>query len=288
MDNLRGSVLMILAMAAFALEDTFIKLLAAHIPVGQILLMLGFGGSFVYATIILLQRKPLFTRDALSAPVLLRGLGEMIAAFGYLTAITLIPLSTASAILQATSLAVTLGAALFMGENVGWRRWSAIFVGFIGVLMIIRPGLDGFEPASIFAVIGVVGLALRDLSTRMTPSTVSSMQLSGYAFATLIPTGLVMLIMSGETLELRSANITYMILALLFSVSGYYAIVAAMRVGDVSSVTPFRYTRLIFALIIGITIFGERPDQWTIIGAAIIICSGFYILLRENRIRQPG
>lgn len=290
MENLRGSILMVLAMAGFALEDMFIKRLAEALPVGQIVIFLGFGGALIFGAITMSQGRRLWSRDLLSRPVLLRNFGEIVGTLGFVTAIALTPLSSASAILQATPLAVTLGAALFLGEAVGWRRWSAILVGFMGVLMVIRPGLEGFEPASLFAVQGVVGLAIRDLATRAVPRSISSMQLSTYAFATLVPTGLILLAFSGTPAVPSGLNWRDLVLALLCGVAAYYAIVAAMRLGDVAVITPFRYSRLIFALIIGVTLFDERPDVWTLSGAAIIIASGIYTFWRERRLarRSPA
>ena len=286
MENLRGSALMVLAMAGFALEDMFIKRLAADLPIGQILMLLGLGGAVIFGLAALSRGHRLFSRDLLAGPVLLRNLGELIGTVGFVTAIALTPLASASAILQATPLAVTLGAALFLGEQVGWRRWSAILVGFAGVLMVIRPGLAGFEPASLFAVQAVFGLALRDLATRAVPRTVTSMQLSSYGFATIVPAGAVLLWVSGGAATPDAANWRDIAFALLLGVAAYYAIVAAMRVGEVSFVTPFRYTRLIFALIIAVVMFGERPDALTLTGAAIIIGSGLYTLLRERRLKR--
>lgn len=286
MDNLRGSALMVLAMAGFALEDTFIKFLAVDLVVGQILVMMGVAGAFIFGTFSLLRGDGLFSRDLIRTSVLMRNIGEIVAAFGYITALALAPLSTVAAILQATPLCVTLGAALFMGEAVGWRRWAAIFVGFIGVLMIIRPGMDGFQPASLFAVIGVMGLAVRDLSTRVIPSSVSSMQLSGYAFAAIVPLGLVMLAVKGGATTPDLDSWMYLAGATFFGTLGYYAIVAAMRMGDVSAITPFRYSRLVFSLIIGISVFNERPDLLTYLGAALIIGSGMYSILRERRLAR--
>ena len=286
MENLRGSALMVLAMAGFALEDMFIKRLSADMPVGQILVLLGAGGAVIFGLAALSRGHRLFSRDLLAGPVLLRNLGELIGTIGFVTAIALTPLASASAILQATPLAVTLGAALFLGEQVGWRRWSAILVGFAGVLMVIRPGLSGFEPASLFAVQAVFGLALRDLATRAVPRTVTSMQLSSYGFATVVPAGAVLLWLSGGPVAPDAANWRDMAFALFLGVAAYYAIVATMRVGEVSFVTPFRYTRLIFALVIAVLMFGERPDALTLTGAAIIIASGLYTLLRERRLKR--
>lgn len=286
MENLRGSALMVLAMAGFALEDMFVKRLSYDLPVGQILVFLGAGGAVMFGAISVGRGHRLFSRDLITTPVMLRNLGELIGTLGFVTAIALTPLASASAILQATPLAVTLGAALFLGEDVGWRRWSAILVGFVGVLMVIRPGFAGFEPASLFAVQAVFGLALRDLATRAVPRTVTSMQLSCYGFATIVPAGLIMVWISGGAVNPDATQWRDIGLALILGVAGYYAIVAAMRVGEVSFVTPFRYSRLIFALIIAVTLFDERPDALTLIGASIIISSGLYTLLRERRLRR--
>ncbi len=283
MDNLRGSMLMVLAMAGFALEDMFIKRLAAAMPVGQIIALVGLGGAVIFAAICTAQRRRLWSRDLLARPVILRNLGEMAGTLCFVSAIALTPLSQASAIIQAMPLAVTLGAALFLGAPVGWRRWTAILAGFAGVLMVVRPGLAGFAPASLFAVAAVIALATRDLATRAVPPTISSMQLSAYAFATLVPTGAVLLAVSGGPVAVDAGGARDLSLALLCAVAAYYAIVAAMRVGEVAVVTPFRYTRLVFALIIGVAVFGERPDPWTLIGAAVIVASGVYTILREAR-----
>ena len=283
MENLRGSVLMVLAMAGFALEDMFIKRLAEAMPVGQIIALVGSGGAVIFAAICVGQGRRLWSRDLLARPVILRNLGEMAGTLCFVTAIALTPLSQASAIIQAMPLAVTLGAALFLGAPVGWRRWSAILVGFAGVLMVVRPGFAGFAPASLFAVGAVVALATRDLATRAVPPAISSMQLSAYAFATLVPTGAILLALSGGPVAVGTGALRDLALALTCAVSAYYAIVAAMRVGEVAVVTPFRYTRLVFALIIGVAVFGERPDVWTLTGAAVIVASGLYTIMREAR-----
>ena len=286
MDNIRGATIMVLAMLGFAIEDMFIKMLSGVVPVGQILILLGVGGSLIFAVIVRLQGRALLERDMLSGPVLLRAAGEIIGTVGFINAIVFTTLSSASAILQATPLVVTLGAALFLSEPVGWRRWSAILIGFFGVLMIVRPGLDGFTPLSLFAVVGVLGLALRDLATRKTTKSLSTMQLSFLGFLAIIPAGVALISFGPDTLTpMTPRSMGIMALALAIGVVAYYGIVAAMRVGEISFVTPFRYTRLIFALILGVSIFGDRPDMWTLIGAAIIVASGIYTVWRERRIK---
>jgi len=283
MDNLKGAALMVAAMAFFAIEDMYVKKLAGVISVGMLLTLLGIGGGTVFAVIAKAQGRRLLTRELLSRPVMLRNVGEMVGTLGFVFALALTPISSASAILQANPLAVTVLAALFLGAPVGWRRWSAILVGFLGVLLILRPGLDGFQPASLFAVQGVIGLAVRDVATRACPPTVSSMQLSSYGFFAIVPVGLTLLAFHEPSALPQGGGWLLMGAALLAGVLGYYMIVAAMRIGDVAVVTPFRYTRLIFALITGYFVFGERPDMITLVGAGIVVASGIYTLWREAR-----
>ena len=289
MENLRGALLMVLAMLGFALEDTFIKLMADAVPVGQIILMIGFGGSLVFAGVVLAKGESLLSRDMMTIPILLRALGEIFGTICFISAIVLTPLSSASAILQATPLVVTLGAALFLGEKVGWRRWSAIFVGLCGVTLIIRPGLESFEVLSLLALGAVICLGVRDLATRRVPKTISTMQLSFLGFAAVVPAGALMLIATQTPFKpVEGAALFYFIAALSIGLFAYYAIVAAMRVGEVSFVTPFRYTRLLFASVIGISIFDESPDVQTLLGATVIVASGIYTVWRERKLSMSA
>ncbi|MDD9723075.1 DMT family transporter [Sulfitobacter sp. PR48] len=285
MDNFRGAALMVLSMLGFAFEDMFIKLLADALSVGQILVMLGLGGALVFGGVVVAQgRKPL-SRDMLNLPIALRALGEIIGTMCFVSAIVLTPISSASAILQATPLVVTLGAALFLGEAVGWRRWSAIIAGLLGVLLIIRPGMESFQMLSLLAVGAVFALAMRDLATRRTPAVFSTMQLSFLGFAVVVPAGLILMAAQGDAFVLpRGIEWVYFLSGMSVGILAYYAIVAAMRVGQVSFVTPFRYARLLFALVIGVTVFGESPDALTLTGAAVIVLSGIYTVWRERRI----
>lgn len=286
MENLRGAGLMVLSMLLFAIEDMLIKLMAVELPIGQIVGMLGIGSAVLIGPILLMQGQALFDRSMLTIPIALRALGELIGTLGFVTAIALTPLSSASAILQATPLFVTLGAALFLQEAVGWRRWTAIFVGFIGVLLIIRPGMEGFNWYSLFALQGVIGLGIRDLATRRVPPETSSLQLSFLAFLVLVPTAAIMMSLNGTSfVALSTLNWVYFVIAIVIGIAAYYAIVSAMRIGEISFVTPFRYSRIIFALIVGVFIFGERPDALTLIGAAVVVGSGLYTLWRERNVR---
>lgn len=282
-NNLRGSFLMIAAMAGFAVEDMFLKSAARQVPVGQILMIFGGAGMIGFAVLAKSQGARLLNPAILSAPILTRAGFEVMGRLFYTLAIALTPLSSASAILQATPLVVVAGAALFFGETVGWRRWSAIVVGFIGVLIILRPGLEGFTPLSVLAVLGTLGFAGRDLATRAAPKNLSNLTLGVYGFAMMVPTGAALLAWTGGAVIPDAAASLALGAATLFGVAGYYALTAAMRVGEMSIVTPFRYTRLLFALILGTLVFAERPDAATLFGSAIIVSSGIYTLLRGRR-----
>ena len=288
MENLRAIALMVLSMAGFAIEDMLIKIIALEMPTGQFLILIGAGGALIFTAMSRRQGQAVLSADFLRPSIIIRNLGEVIGTLGFVTALVLTPLSSASAILQATPLAVTLGAALFLGEAVGWRRWSAILIGFCGVIAVIRPGLDGFEPASLFAVLGVIGLATRDVATRAAPARISSAVLSAHGFAMLVPAGALLLCISGGATAPSALGYGLLLAALAIGVSAYYALTLAMRLGDVAVVTPFRYVRLVFALAIGVTVFNEQPDAWTLIGAAIIILSGLYTFFRERQLGQKS
>ncbi|MCC5961068.1 MAG: DMT family transporter [Rhodobacteraceae bacterium] len=284
-DNLRGAVLMSLAMAGFALEDMFIKLLADALPVGQILLILGAGGAIAFGAVARSKGQQLLSPALLTPALLLRNAAELVGTVGFVLSFVLASLATASAILQAAPLFVTLGAVLFLGEKVGWRRWTAIAVGFLGVMLIVRPGMTGFEPASLFAVVGVIGLAGRDLATRVIPAAVSSYQISSWAFAMMVPAGFfLMFVMEGAAVMPTLMQLLSLTAALGIGVLAYYALVAAMRVGELSFITPFRYTRMLFALIVAVLVFGERPDGLTLIGATVIVAAGMFTLWRETKV----
>ena len=286
MTNLRAIILMVASMAGFAIEDMFIKFVAIEVPTGQILLLLGLCGSLVFAMAVRYQGQRVLSRDFFHPMILLRNGGEMIGTMGFITALALTPLTNATAIFQATPLAITLGAALFLGETVGWRRWSAIAVGFLGVLIIIRPGLEGFAIASLWSVLAVLGLSVRDVATRKLPNEISTMQVSTWAFMAVALLGAMMLAYTGGARALTTLQTVQMAGALGFGIVAYWAVTLAMRIGEISAIAPFRYSRLIFAMVFAIVIFDERPDTWTLLGAGLIIGSGLYSFAREHALRQ--
>ena len=274
---------MVLAMAAFSIEDMLIKAAANIVPVGLILALFGLGGMMIFILLTWKKDEVVIHPAILSRPILVRAACEVIGRLTFVLAITLTALSSASAILQATPLIAIIGAAFFFGEEVGLKRWIAVLIGFIGVLMIIRPGLEGFESASLFAVIATLGFAGRDLATRGAPKVLSNMQLGVYGFFVLIPTGIAMMLYSGEPMQIDFLSSMQITGAIIFGVIAYNALTIAMRTGDVSVVSPFRYTRLLFALGLGVFVFGENPDLITLLGSLLIVVSGAYTLIQSRK-----
>ena len=218
-----------------------------------------------------------------------RALCEGFAALGFVTALALVPISLVTTIIQASPLLVTLGAAVFFKAPVGPRRWIAILIGLIGVLIVLRPFGDSFEAPALFAVGGVIAMSARDLATRQVKQNISTLQLSVVGFLAAVPAGFLGLVLSGDAPLLPSWHvITLTIAAIAIGVPSLYCIIAAMRIGDIAFVTPFRYSRIIFGLLAGLLIFGETLDAYTLLGAAIIVISGTYTLLREARLRRTS
>ncbi|TNJ44019.1 DMT family transporter [Phaeobacter sp. B1627] len=287
MDNVKGIVLLLLAMVGFTIEDLFIKQLSGTIPVGQILILIGFGAGFVFLAVLWLQGHSVFVPAAWRPLPVLRALAEGGAAMSFATALALVDISVVAAVFQATPLAITMGAALFLGEQVGWRRWTAIFVGFVGVLMIIRPGLSGFEPNALLVLISVLCVAVRDLITRRMNASIPSSLVSVQAYWAVVVAGGVLLVIS-PTGVVAPTGFEWAMLACgaVFGVIAYYGIVTATRVADAAAITPFRYARLVFAMVGGAIVFAERPDQMTLAGSALIIATGLYTFVRERRLAQ--
>lgn len=285
-DNLRGMLLMTLAMAAFASADAAIKLLSQTHAQAQIIWITGVTGALIFAGLAIVSGERPVTRDALAPTALARVAAEGIGTIGIVMALSLSPLPVVVAIMQSVPLLVTIGASVFLGEAVGLRRWTAILVGLGGVLLILRPGTQGFAPEALFAVLGAVMLAARDLFTRVVPKTASNLQLGCWGFAGLVPAGLFL----GTVTETAPGGASLPAIGMFSAVTvltvlAIWAITAAMRSGDVAVVAPFRYTRLLFGLTIAILFFGERPDLPTWIGAGIVAASGLYTFYREARLR---
>ncbi|MBE2277818.1 MAG: DMT family transporter [Rhodobacteraceae bacterium] len=283
-DNARGIMLMNIAMATFTLNDTAMKAAMATVPLYQAIALRGVLTTLALVLIALRLGVP-----ALRVPrgdakyVTLRTLAEVGATLTFLAALVHMQLANLSAIMQALPLAVTLAAALFLREPLGWRRMLAIGIGFAGVLIIIRPGAEGFDRWSLLGVASVGLVVLRDLSTRKMSRVVSSATVAVLASGSVAALGLAGLAVEGWQ-PLSPAAAAQIAFAAICLVAGYLSSVATMRVGDIGVVAPFRYTALLWAILLGWLAFGQLPDRWTLTGAALVVGSGIFTLLRERRL----
>jgi len=195
------------------------------------------------------------------------------------------PLANATAILQSMPLAITLGGAIFLKEPVGWRRYMAVFIGFAGVMIIVRPGTDGFNTYSFFALSAVALLVLRDLTTRKISAQVNASLVSFLSSAAIMVTTGLLLPFTDWT-PLTVTNTSLLLCASFFVIFGYVLSVSAMRTGEIGFVSPFRYTILLWSIVLGIFVFGDIPDRWTILGSTVVVVMGIYTFYREQKLNS--
>ena len=283
-ENIVGSFLMILSMAAFAGEDSVIKMLSNELPVSQIIFVIGIGGAIVFATIGLLLKRKILVPEINSLPMHARIVTEIFGRIFYSLALSLTSLSSTTMILQATPLVVVIGASVFFNEKVGVIRWLAIGLGFVGVLMIISPEEAEFSLLSLLAILGMLGFAFRDLASRAASPKLNIYTLGCHGFLSLAFAGLILSLILRQPF-LLIGNDTWLFLAagVSLGVVGYGSLISAMRIGEVSAITPFRYTRLIFGLSIGYFIFNEHVSITAAIGCVLIVLSSFTVLYRGRK-----
>lgn len=280
--NLRGALFMSLSMAGFTFNDTIIKFLSSGINMGQIIFM---RGAIATVIIFMIARhrgalRPL--KLLVSRWVLLRVIGELGGTVTFIIALSHIPIATASAILQALPLSVTMAAALFLAEPVGWRRWMAILVGFMGVMIIVRPGSEAFSPFALLVVGTVMFATMRDIATRRIDTAIPSLFLSTVTAGAVAIGGLCITMPMGGFTAVDSGQFGLVAMAACLTLVGYQFIIMSMREGEISFVAPFRYTSFIWSVLLGYLVFGDVPDNFMIIGGTIVVGSGLYTLYREQ------
>ena len=281
-DNLLGAALMTCCVLAYVLNDAVMKLLFADIDFFQAIFLRGLV-SLPPILVLALMTKTLLQKYSAKNQrlMIIRILAEIGTTVTFLTALKHMPLANVTAILQSLPLAITMAAAIFLSEPVGWRRWSAICVGFTGVLIIIRPGLAGFNSYSLLALAAVILLTVREISTRQLDNKVPTVTVA--LSTTLGITAFAALMLIGtEWAEINFVSWSLIIAAAAAVTVATLLSVVAMRTGDIGFVSPFRYTSLIGAIGLGILLFGDWPDGITLLGAAIIAFAGIYSLYREQ------
>jgi drug/metabolite transporter (DMT)-like permease len=288
-ENVRAAGFMVLACMGFSINDAFMKTLAGEVPLFQAIFL-----RSLFATTLIgilawqgggLAYRP---RRRDRRLIQLRSLGEIGGTVCFLLALFNMPLAGATAILQSLPLAVTLAAAVFFAEPVGWRRYLAIAVGFLGVLVIIRPGSEHFNAHALWAVAAIAFIVTRDLSTRrMSPGTPALEVVFLTSAALTLAAGAAVLATDWQPLDLR--HLVVFLVAAACLLVGYMAAFVAMRAGEIGFVQPFRYTLLLWAMLLGILMFGEWPDAWMLTGSAIVVATGLFTFYREQRLgrRRP-
>ena len=284
--NLIGALLMMASMACFTINDALLKATDNALPLFQLLFLRGVLATALIG-VLAYNRGALHLRLEKQDRWLIAGrsAAEIGAAYFFVTALLNMPLANVTAILQVLPLTVTLGSAFFFNEPVGWRRFLAIAIGFVGMLLIVRPGTEGFSLWSLYALLAVLCVTARDLFTRrMSPAAPSLLVTLAASVAVMLASGL-----ASTTTDWAPVTPDLWLLLVssaLFIVGGYFFSVRVMRVGDIAFIAPFRYTGLIWALVLGFFAFNEWPEPTTLFGAAIIVATGLFTLYREHRVAQ--
>ncbi len=284
-DNARGVAIMCGAMAAFVLNDTAVKAATATVPLFEVIAL---RGVLSVAGLMLIGWRArslqwrLSRRDAWL--VILRMAAEVAASLLFLVALVQMPLANLSAIMQFLPLAVTLAAAVVFRQHIGWRRMTAILIGLAGVMLIIRPGPDGFDIWALMGLASVGFVVVRDLaSSRISPA-VSSVTVSVWSAVAVMVVGFVGAAYDGWQ-PIAARDMGLIGFAAFFLVIGYICAVGSMRIGDIAVVAPFRYTALLWAILLGWILFDTLPDGWTLVGAALVVATGIYTFWREARLQ---
>ena len=279
--NLKSITLMVIAMGCLTLTDLLIKIASQTLPIGQVMIYYGVGSLIVFWALLRVKGEPIRLSPLTNPTVIFRNIGDLIASNGMFLALVYVPLSTIGAVIQTVPILVTAAAALFLGEQVGMRRVSAIFVGFLGTLLIIQPGAASFDITAILVLIAAIGMALRDIATKLVRENLSTLLLSFYSCFLFIISGSALLIFNGGASVPDLHNIVTLAAMTVTGSLGFFFMTEAVRLGEMSVVSPFRYTRLLFSMVAGIFILGEQVNNSMIIGSALTILSGLYIWRRE-------
>ena len=283
--NLKAIVAMVAATAVFTCGDASMKLVAGTLPTGQTIFVRGLVSLFVLLHVAAFTGQLAMLRRAIRMPALgLRLLGDMGGAIFFQSALARMKLADIMGIIQLTPLSLTAASALFLGERVGWRRWTAVAVGFCGALLIIKPGSSAFNAAALIAIVSVLSGSLRDISTRRIDKTISPVIILLISQVAITFAGLSFSTFEHWTVP-TPVNVLNLVLASLCSMTGQVCLIYSVRSGEISAVAPFRYTGMLWAILLGLAIWGDLPDRLTFLGIAVLIAAGLYTLYREQALR---
>ncbi|MEZ0221747.1 MAG: DMT family transporter [Tardiphaga sp.] len=287
--NLRGSLLMAVSMATFSVNDAIAKFLTVQMHFSQVMMLRGLFASVMIGALAVHQGALRPLRLLLVPSVALRISGEIGGSALFLVAVSALPLANVTAIVQSLPLVMTCGAVLILGEPVGWRRWLAIAAGFIGVLIIVRPGAEGYSQFTLVALLSVLFYATRDLVTKRIPAEIPTLFVTFLTAVAVTLAGAVFTLLHGDWTALSFHSLALLALAAVMTLIGFQCVILALRVGDVSSVAPMRYSQMLYAMLLGYLVFGDVPDAMMVLGASVIVLSGIYTFHRERvRDRLPA
>ena len=277
---------MIAAMGCLTFADLLIKIASQTLPIGQVMIFLGIGSIIVFWGLMRSKGESIRLSPLIDPAVSLRNVGDLIAINSMCVALVYVPISTIGAVIQTVPLMVTASAAIFLGEQVGMRRALAILVGFFGALFIVQPGSASFDVMTTLVFVSAVGMTLRDIGTKLVRTNFSTLLLSFYSCVLFSVSGCVLLLITGGA-SVPDIKMTVVFAAMIgFGSLGVIFMTEAVRLGDMSVVSPFRYTRLLFSMAAGILILDERVNAMMIFGSALTILSGLYIWHREILFRK--
>ena len=291
--RLTGIAFMCGAVALFAILDAMAKYLGGHMDPLQVTAM-RYVSAFLLALIFFnpLTRPGLLktTRPGLQ---IVRGLMMLLTTVFNFLAFRYLQLDEALAIMFSTPFLVAILAGPILGEWIGWRRWTAIVVGFFGVLVVIRPGLGGMQWAALLSVAAAIFYAAYAITTRMVMRHDSSETTLFYA--NLVGVAIMLPVLPFVWTAPPSGFDMMLLLAVgAFGSAGHFLLIVAHHRAPASVLSPFIYTQLVWAVTLGYLVFGNVPSQWTLLGASIVVGSGLYLLYREQKVRgtvapiEPG
>ena len=286
-ENIKGAIYMCLSMAGFVLNDAVIKYASADIGMYQSIFVRGCFAVIIIGIACIYNGAFKIIPNRLDHKLIIwRTLAEIFATITFLTALFYLPIANITALLQALPLTVTLAASWFLGEKIGWRRGVAILIGFIGVLLIIQPGTDEFNVYSILGIFCVIFVTIRDLVVRKFSTKISTLYVAFITAAAIALVGGFLTFAYEGWIPMKLHEVILLFIASTLIFVGYFFAISAMRSGQVSFVSPFRYTIMIWAIILGYLIWGDIPNNLTLLGISIVIGMGIFTFWREAQLKN--
>ena len=285
-DNLRGAGLMVCSMFLYTFNDACLKAVGETLPIFQSIFLRSILVAIIFSCLFFFTKSYTVKLNLNDFKLLsLRAIAEVTSTFFFITALFKMPIANVVSIVQILPLTVSLAAVIFLQERIGWRRILAIFIGFIGVLLIVKPGASDFNYYSTYALLAVIFVTMREIVTRRLSKEVPSFfDASTTAVTVFIFSGLGSLTVNW--VQVSISDFLSLMAASTFLAGGYLFSVLAIRKGELTFVAPFRYTSLLVALLLGFFVFGEWPDKMTFIGAIIIFSAGMFSFYREKKIAK--